>query len=625
MNKEDISRFLRRTAPFSLLNSVELERIVAVSEVKRFSRGEVVCKEGEVISSVFVLMKGAVAIVKGSEPAQHISEGQLFPAISPISQTPQDAPIEAEETSLCIRIPVDTLKLVMKSNEDFSQRYALSSDQTNQTIAATQRLARKEFDPTFENYLAISRVDELLTRDPVTCSSEVSVREALDIMNIGKVGSIIVVDEDNTPLGIVTAKDFARLISAGTDFSAPISKVMSTPVVSVRQDSPLFNAYRIQTSKVVNHLVVVDELGKVKGIVTSRDLIVGIEPSYAMVTLSDRISTAETIEEIRLSHNRIVRAIDSMVNRGVGFYELAEIISGLNDVLAGRVLELATQRLKDEGVWTPVKFAWVVAGSGGRREQILRTDQDNAIIYDDAADEKDEEFLVKLSNLASDWLEASGMPKCSSGYVASNPVWRKSLSDWKRYFDDWMKDPVKTKAVHLSMFLDIRPVYGDDSLANSLLKYVRDNIIPYALRSMSDVVFLANPYIGPFGRLRYRDGKIDIKLAGLLPIVQFVKALAVQAKITVPSTLDRLAHLVSQGAIDPKAGEELKEAFQFLSILRLKHQLRQTLANEEVDDYLRPGELTQFDETLLKASFQALEYVPATLLTRFGGGPGIPR
>ncbi|MFH0848831.1 MAG: DUF294 nucleotidyltransferase-like domain-containing protein [archaeon] len=473
---------------------------------------------------------------------------------------------------------------------------------------------------TLEGYLAVSTVKEMLTRPLITCNSDASIREALDIINTANVGSIVVVDTDNTPIGIVTAKDFARLMAA-EEPSTPISKVMSAPIISVREDSTLFNAYRIQASKDVNHLVVVDELGKAKGIVTSRDLILGIEPSYAMVTLAGRISTAETPEQIRPLYDCIIRAITSMVNRGVGFFEVSEVITALNDVITVRIIELATDRLKENGEWRPVKYVWVVTGSGGRREQILGTDQDNAIIYDNTADQEDERFLTNLSNLVNDWLQVAGIPKCESGYIASNPEWGRPLSSWKRYFDDWIKDPVGPNVVRLSMFLDMRPVYGDRDLVLSLMEYAREKITTEALRSVNDVVFLRNPYIGFLGRLRYRNKRIDIKMSGLFPIIQFVKALAVQENITASSTLERLEHLVARYAIDVKTGEELREAFQFLSILRLKHQLRQIMANEKVDNDVIAGELTNFDEALLRASFQALEKIPLTLLARYGSHP----
>ncbi len=167
------------------------------------------------------------------------------------------------------------------------------------------------------------------------------------------------------------------------------------------------------------------------------------------------------------------------------------------------------------------------------------------------------------------------------------------------------------------MFLDMRPIYGDESLAKDLMKYVHDNITVGALKPLVDIAFHSKPIIGLLGKLRYGREGINIKLVSLLPIVQLVKVLAVKAKITATSTLDRIHLLVKRGVIDSKTGEELREAFQFLSILRLKHQLRQILANEKVDNNLKLGELTKFEETLLKASFRTLKNIAVELNMRY--------
>ena len=191
------------------------------------------------------------------------------------------------------------------------------------------------------------------------------------------------------------------------------------------------------------------------------------------------------------------------------------------------------------------------------------------------------------------------------------------MEEWKKYFSSWIRFPDGDNLVRLALFLDLRPVYGDESLAQTLKTYVLDKIDTRSVRSIADMVAnLASP-ISFFGRIKYGEKGLDIKLYGLFPISTGIKSLALEAKSPITNTLERIDFLVDKEVLTRKIGDELKETYQFLSTLRLKHQLTQVLKGEEPDNHLKPGELTELEENILKECFRVVSDHQKFLISKF--------
>ncbi|MGP3667312.1 MAG: DUF294 nucleotidyltransferase-like domain-containing protein [Candidatus Bathyarchaeota archaeon] len=616
MEKEKIQKFLVNYIPFFLLKEEELKILIQNAVVRKFKRGETIFYAGESpVKYLYVLYDGLVFLLTDSQIVEHIKPGEAFGVVSAISGAPVKVDAVAEEDSTCILIPCEDFKKVFNLNKNFSAYYISLLERRLTTL---YKLYEKELVRAPERYPVISRVGDIVTRDPVVCSSTTTIQDAVNLMYREKVGSVVVIDEEKRPVGIITARDLRKIIAEKIDVSQSISKVMSFPVVCIDEDRALYEAYLLQISKSLNHLVVVNATSRVKGIVTSKDLMVAMEPTYSLSILSKRIVKADKIEELKKIYKQALNAINSLLNRGVGFVEMAELFTVINDMFTRRILEIMEKRLMNESLWKPVRYVWVVAGSSGRREQVLRTDQDNAIIYDDVVDEKGEKFLEELANLANEGLVELGVPKCKANYMASNPQWRKSLKEWKKYFDVWIGFPDGDNLLRLALFLDLRPVYGDESLAQALNTYVLSRITMDCARSLAEVsASIASP-ISFFGGIKYGEKGLDIKHFGLFPIVTGVKSLIVEVKSPITNTLERIDFLVSKGVLTKKEGEELKETYKFILTLRLKHQLTQTLKGEEPDNYIKPSELTKFEENILKECLMVVSKHQKFLVSRFG-------
>jgi len=617
--EKEISDFLRKLPPFSFLSEEELRMITSKSDIVKFAPGTIIIKEGETIPEyIYVVKDGTLISTKNSTFFGYYSSGDIFPVISPLLGLKAIGTVTVEKKCTCIRIPMKVIKELLKVNKTFNDFFAsLFESKIAKIYGRYYGLYRGEFEKISERLLRIGKISDLISRPLVSCPPTLPLEECIDVMNRKNVGSIVVVDGEGKPAGILTVKDILRLLSQKIDLSTPISDVMSRPVISIDANASLYEAYLAHTNVVADHLVVVNSVGKAIGVITSKDLILGMEPSYALTFISGRIGKAESLEELKALNRRIIQAVFSTVAHGVGFYELSEVITEINDRLTIRVIELAIRKLQGEGFDVPDGFVWVTAGSGGRKEQIFRTDQDNAIIFRDDFGEKERLFVEKLSNIVNNSLEAIGIPKCIAGHIASNPQWRASLSKWKEYFDDWISEPYGQKHVYLSLFLDMRPVYGDGTLVNELKSYVYSKINLRALKSIADLVFRVKLPLSFLGRIRYGNG-IDIKKVGLLPIVQLVKSLSIKAKIYSETTAERIGELIKKGVLTYEEGSELREAYQFLSIIRLRHQFQQFFEGKPLDNNIVKNELTRFEQQLLKASFQTINNMKQIFIRNFG-------
>jgi CBS domain-containing protein len=151
------------------------------------------------------------------------------------------------------------------------------------------------------------------------------------------------------------------------------------------------------------------------------------------------------------------------------------VVAELNDRVMAKILELAEENF---GL-PPVPYCWVVLGSEGRREQTFKTDQDNALIYADPADEergRAGEYFEKLSVYAREALEKCGYPACTGGWMASNPRWRMPLTSWQVMFREWISEAAYHSVEDALILLDMRPVAGDAGLYETLWAGVEEQL-----------------------------------------------------------------------------------------------------------------------------------------------------
>ncbi|MGH7314345.1 MAG: DUF294 nucleotidyltransferase-like domain-containing protein, partial [Candidatus Rokuibacteriota bacterium] len=312
----------------------------------------------------------------------------------------------------------------------------------------------------------------------MTCSPDQTIAEASRLMAEHGVGSVIVVGPSAAPVGIVTDRDLrTRALAAGRAASDPVTAIMSTPVLSISPEAFVFEALLEMTRRDIHHLAVI-EAGRLLGVVSSHDLL--LLQAAAPLALTRGIQAAGTLDALGEVMPTLTEATGRLFEQGLSGYQMGRIVSELNDLVIRRVLALVEQNLVKDGSGTPpVGFCWLVLGSEGRREQTIKTDQDNALVYADPSPtlrRAAERYFARFAEQAIESLVRLGYPRCPGGSMASNARWCQPLPVWQRYFAEWVRDPLPQNVLYSSIYFDLRPVAGAEALAGALREEIRGQV-----------------------------------------------------------------------------------------------------------------------------------------------------
>ncbi len=461
----------------------------------------------------------------------------------------------------------------------------------------------------------------------MTCARDTTVTEVARLMSRRGAGSAVVTDDDGLPVGIVTDRDLRRKVvaEARDPETTSATQIMSSPVVTVAPDAFAFEALVEMTRRDIHHLPLVKG-GRLVGVVASDDLLFVQTPHPVM--LVREIGRAETVAQLRDAAVRVTGLVRRLVAEGGTAYDVARLVTELNDRLVLRSLTLVTASLAAEGHERPPgALCWLAFGSEGRREQTLRTDQDNGLVYADAAgeDQAAAAFYRRLGERMTDALVEVGFPPCPGNVMASNPKWCQPLSVWVRYFGQWMTETTPEHVLAASIFFDLRPLGGEVDLGGRLADLIRETAPKEALflrRMAQDVVDDPLP-VGLFGRLVVeragpRRGSVDLKQGGSRQLVGAGRLHALAQGLGETNTVDRFRASAAGGMHTETEIRDIVAAYQHLLRLRLVHQLDQLDRGQEVDNHVRVDQLWRADAVLLRDALRIVAEVQRRVRHHYG-------
>jgi CBS domain-containing protein len=440
------------------------------------------------------------------------------------------------------------------------------------------------------------------------------------------VGSVVVVDARNRPMGIVTKTDMTkRILAAGKTGSEPVRTVMSGPVISVAPKEPGFSVLLKMANFNCHHVCVV--LGEVLlGVISQHDFM-ALQGSSPLAVIND-IEKQATVSGLARLVDAMDRAVEGLLGSGVSAKDITAFISECNDRLTRRVIALTEKTLHQEGLGPPpVSYCWLALGSEGRKEQTLRTDQDNAIIYSDPEHGSDEDvhrYFLHLAEMVVSGLEACGFPKCRGDIMASNPRWCQPETVWQHYFSRWINKASPEDLRNCSIFFDFRPLAGTAILAQRLRTFLNENIENNRafLRHLTTNALYNGPPLGFLRTLVLEKGgdhkdELNLKMSGLVPLVDALRVFSLSVQSNVTNTLNRLELVRRKQLLSPDLADDVKEAFGFMMLLRLNHHLMQKAKGAEPSDYLDPKALPKLQEKSLVEAFHVVRDLQGELEARF--------
>ncbi|ERI51267.1 cyclic nucleotide-binding protein [Pseudomonas sp. EGD-AK9] len=616
---------LQKFPPFNQMDTAHLAFLVEHCQLRFYGEGESIIKPSDgPVEHFYIVKQGRVhgerphSARRGTETTFEITAGECFPLAALIGERATRTEHLAAEDTFCLLLAKHAfVKLFAVSNplRDFALRGVSSLlDQVNQQVQlrAVETLGAQ--------YSLDTRLGELAMRQPIGCAPVTPLREAVRLMHEQHVGSIVIVDPAERPLGIFTLRDLRRVVADGVDLAQPISNLMTPKPFHLAPDASAFDAAIAMTERHIAHVCLVEH-ERLCGVISERDLF--SLQRVDLVHLARTIRHAGKVETLAGLRSDIRLLVDRMLAHGASSTQITHIVTLLNDHTVCRVIELTIEEMGDPGV----PFTWLCFGSEGRREQTLHTDQDNGILFE-AADAAEAAAirgrLLPLAATINQRLAQCGFTLCKGNIMASNPELCLSRQEWSRRFAGFVLEATPENLLSSTIYFDLRAIWGPDEgceqLREELLGRIGNNSLFQQM--MAENALRQRP---PVGRFRdfvvVRSGAdkdtLDLKVQGLTPFVDGARLLALAHNVAAVGTLERLRALVVKGVIEAQDGAAFEEAYHFIQQTRMQqHQLQ---ARDELpySNRVDPDRLNHLDRRILRESFRQAQRLQSSLALRY--------
>lgn len=612
----EIREHLRRHPPFSFLDEDQLNQTSGTVEVAYFRSGSDILSLGQSVTDLHYVRQGSVELFRSSgDFYNRLGEGDIFGQISLISGRAARFPVRALEDTLIYFVPATVFSALCEHNEAFAD-FIEVEDRTRLRQAGSQSRAGAE--------LMTTRVARLVQRAAVMLPASASVEQAARLMTEAGVSALLVCADDRPAeqpqlLGILTDSDLRRrIVAAGRSHQTCLAEVMSESLVSVESDDYLFVALMAMLKHNVHHLPVMERMKPV-GVIDLSD-VVGHESRNSLFVVRNIHEQPGLDGLIRLLPD-VRGSFVRMVNEGAMAAMVGSALATIGRAFKQRLLELAEARFGPP----PVPYCFLAHGSMARDEQSLVTDQDNALVLDDAFDrDRHDEYFQALAGFVCDGLAELGYPYCKGNIMATNADLRQPLSVWKQRFAQWIDKPDRPALLNSSIFFDLDGVHGQTQYADILKQWIAER----ASRSSAFLGCLAHnaqtrtPPLGFFRDFvleksgRHQDS-LDLKRRGTAPMVDLIRVHAMASASVAQNSFRRLDDIQAAGFLTASMIADLRDALEFIAGTQYRHQAENLEQGIKPDNRINPVTLNTFDRRNLKDAFRVLSNAQSFLRMRY--------
>ncbi len=585
MSLHDQKAFLKSIHPFELLTPRELTKATDSMDIAYYKKDTLLISPELSSEFLYIIIKGEVGEYENDELLKIYGNSNTFDADSLIYDKSEESFIVIEEL-ICFEMKKKDFKSLLESNSGFKDFFI--HDLANKIQSAKQ----KEYTTQMSGFM-LARITDSYLHAPCIVRASKSIMDSLKKMEDLNTNCILV-DEDGE-LGIVTDSILRKnILYNNYDKYDPIGPIALRPIITIEHDDFLFNALLSFTKNSIKRIIVKRD-GRVVGVLEQLDLLSYFANHTYLVAV--QIKKAKSLDELKTASKDFINIIKKLHAKGTKVEYISKLISELNEKVYEKLYEMLVPEELAKNA------CLIVMGSEGRKEQMLKTDQDNALIIKNGVDvELYEECMKKFTATLIDF----GFPKCDGNIMVSNEYWRKSLKEYKKEIDRWLEAPRQDDYMYLAIFIDAITVAGDDQL----LKKLKDTVYK---RVKSRDVYMANfaknsllfeTPIGMFSNLISKDNLIDLKKGGIFPMVQGIRSLALEAGIKATNTNDRIRELKRLNILNTEFASMIEEAFDTLLNIRLKERLRAIGYETQSSNMVDIENLNQLELDLLKDSFK---------------------
>ncbi|TAG47053.1 MAG: CBS domain-containing protein [Betaproteobacteria bacterium] len=588
--------------PFAEMAVADVGALLSHATVTYHAVGETLIDAQADVDQCWIVLQGRV---RGERPtdvtvgALELTAGEMFPIGALLTARKVVSRFFCETEVFALRIPsADFLRVAKQS--------AVFSDFCNRKLTFLLERSRRALQASYaaeggrEQQLPRT-LQSLIRREAVSTLGNVKIRDALSLMQKNAIGSLVIVNAGNEPIGIITERDIVpRVVLADRSPDDAVETIATTPVATLPAHASSVEAALLMAERGFRHVVVVDERGALAGIVSERDLFA--LQRHTLTGVSGAINRANSVTQLAICASDARQLARNLIAQGVESLTMTRFVSRLNDQLVRRVIELiAPTHDVNAG-----ELCWIALGSEGRHEQTISTDQDNALILSPGLSQLRALDFAKDVNAA---LDQCGFPLCKGNIMASNPALALTVDDWIARFAEWTERGDPESLLQANIFFDLRPLWGDAALANQLQAQVLETASANQrfLKQLSDNAQSVEPPLNWLGNLSATAEVnarqvIDLKRFGVRPFVDAARVLALAHQVPATNTIERLQAVAALHKLQPAELSEWTDAFSFLQSLRLRAQER-----SEFPDYpnaVAIDALSPMDARILKECFR---------------------
>jgi len=585
MSLRDQQAFLSKIHPFEVLSEQQMDICINSMDIAYYPKDTTLINPENIPNYFFIIIKGSVHEYKDDQLVMDYHHEDSFDANSLIYSNTKST-FKVQEDLICYELERNTFLKLIEENSEFKDFFL------NNLVNKIQTLKTKEYTSELSSFM-IARVEDTLIHEPCIVQAKTTLTNAI-AKSIEFKTSTIIVQKDNE-YGIITDSLLKmEVLLKGRDLSINVEDIAIFPLLTVSDDDYLFEALTLLIKKGIKRVGVTNSKNELIGILEQLDVLSHFANHTFVV--DTQIKKAKTLKDLKSASSDLLNIIKALQSKGVKVNHISNLIGQLNIKVYKKLYQLIVPKnLQNDA-------CFMVMGSEGRNEQIIKTDQDNALIIRNDVDV--EQYRTYMNSMTKTLIDF-GYPPCEGNIMVSNPFWCKSVKDYEKETKRWIEAPDMQNYMDLAIFFDSFAVAGDKELLINLKDYLfnklHDKDVFLAYFAKATLTFDTPNTIANF---MTKTHQIDIKKTGVFPIVQGVRSLALREKIRETTTVKRIKILQDKKVIDNELANELIEAFEVLSTLRLKSQLEQSNNKVKINNEIDTHKLGKIERDLLKDSFK---------------------
>ena len=618
---EDISlnpQQLQTTDIFSTLPITVIQALLDKSTPQYLSDNDIIFRSGDNYKqAIYIVYQGTIARHENTGQIKDIDNGGILGLSNYLDHSPYSvtATAKTKTTLLCINhsdlqhLELDHPTLANLFNTLIAQRIKKHSIASHAVAGPLSHLVRS-----------------VMKSPIITCSTNTTLGQAFQIMDERKIGALGVINNNNSLFGVLTYAGIAEaFVSNKATPDSQISIAACDVPRTIIPNAPLWQANEIFEQFSTKYLVVTEDEQPI-GLLSQTDITTSLLSEKS--GLLKKIKTANSFTELNDIYNNLVEDAQQFHATNHLAHQAVKLLSNVHLAIQHRVIQITLSSIEKQYGAAPRAYALFIMGSGSRKEMLLNPDQDNGIIISDAMSDltnKEKEWFKLFTDKVNINLDQAGYILCPGDIMARNPLYHKTLKQWKKQITHLIEKPNSKAARWANIVFDFNLIYGDDDLINALNKHLMLSIKaqPKLLEYMVEDDAQGRPALGLFNQLVTNEqgehkGSIDIKRNGLRIIADAARIYALAEGITERNTLDRLNALVHCGRLSPELVESVRYAYEELLDMLFLHQIEQVKQGNSPDKLIYPEKISSESKSALRVSMRAIKRLQDQLQGEYG-------